>query len=190
MLDGDQACRYNETEPVKGRRRMAHTLWQNPWIRAVTTFLTVAVMIMIFCFSMENADLSDRRSGFFADTLIRIIHPDFKLLDEAARQAIYERTQFIVRKCAHFTEYMVLGFFLRLCLESWFGHRLKKYRVLALTGFGAGTGYACTDELHQLSIDGRSGQWGDVLVDACGVLAGVTLATMLIRVLANRKAIG
>ena len=92
----------------------------------------------------------------------------------------------MVRKCAHFTEYMVLGFLLRLCLESWFGHRMKKYRILALIGFGAGTAYACTDEAHQLGVEGRSGAWKDVLVDAGGVLLGVALGTMLVKTL-NRK---
>ena len=42
---------------------MARTGWQNPWVRAVTTILTVAVMVMIFCFSMEDAENSDKRSG-------------------------------------------------------------------------------------------------------------------------------
>ena len=89
--------------------------------------------------------------------------------------------QHVIRKCAHFSEYMILGFLIRLCFESWFGHRLRKYRILALTGFLAGTAYACTDEMHQKSIEGRSGQWSDVLVDASGVLAGVILGTLLIK---------
>ena len=76
---------------------------------------------------------------------------------------------------------MLLGFLSRLCLESWFGHRMKRNRILALIGFGAGTAYACTDELHQLAIDGRSGQWTDVLVDSSGILAGVTLGTLLVK---------
>ena len=75
---------------------------------------------------------------------------------------------------------------IRLCLESWFGHRMKKARILALIGFGAGAGYACTDEAHQLAIDGRSGQLTDVLVDSSGVLGGAVLGTLLIRSL-NRR---
>ena len=97
------------------------------------------------------------------------------------------RVQYAVRKCAHFTEYMILGFLLRLCLESWFGHRMRKFRILALIGFGAGTAYACSDEAHQLVIDGRSGQWKDVLVDSSGVLTGVTLGTLLIKSLSRKN---
>lgn len=162
------------------------TGWQTPWVRAVTTLLTVVVMVMIFCFSMETADDSDKRSGVISEVFIRIFFPGYEQMESARQQTVYDNVQHIVRKLAHFTEYLMLGFMIRLCLESWFGHRMKKYRILALIGFAAGTVYACTDEAHQLAIDGRSGQFTDVLVDGSGVLAGVILGTLLIRSL-NRK---
>ena len=104
-------------------------------------------------------------------------------MDADEQQAIYDTVQHIVRKCAHFTEYLILGFLIRLCFESWFGHRARKGRILALAGFGTGAAYACTDEAHQLAIDGRSGQWTDVLVDCSGVLAGAALGTLMIKTL-------
>lgn len=166
---------------------MVRTGWQNPWVRTVTTLLTVAVMVMIFCFSMENAENSDKRSGNISIQVIKVFHPDYERMDTGTRHTIYDRVQHIVRKCAHFTEYMILGFLLRLCLESWIGHRIKRKWIAGLGGLGAGAAYACTDELHQLSIDGRSGQWTDVLVDSCGVLAGVALGTLLIRSLSRKN---
>ena len=54
---------------------MERTPWQNPWVRAVTTVLTLAVMVMIFCFSMENAEKSDRRSGVLSGSVIRLLCP-------------------------------------------------------------------------------------------------------------------
>ena len=160
---------------------MPKTGWQTSWVRIVTTLLTAAVMVMIYCFSMENAEESDYRSSRIAMPVVRLLHPDYDQLEPDAQREIYNSVQHAVRKCAHFTEYMILGFLLRLCLESWFGHRLRRHRIPALIGFGAGTAYACTDELHQLSIEGRSGQWTDVMVDSSGVLLGVTLGTLLIR---------
>jgi VanZ family protein len=41
--------------------------------------------------------------------------------------------------------------------------------------------YAATDEVHQLFVSGRSGQPTDVLIDACGVLAGVAVVHLLTR---------
>lgn len=160
---------------------MARTGWQNPWIKTITTLLTLAVMVMIFCFSMETAEASDRRSGRFSIPIIKFFHPDYEQMDMDKQQIIYDNVQHVVRKCAHFTEYLILGFLLRLCFESWFGHRIQKGRILALVGFGAGAAYACTDEAHQLAIDGRSGQWTDVLVDCSGVLAGAALGALLIK---------
>ena len=165
---------------------MTATGWQRSWVRILTTLLTAAVMVMIFAFSTEDAEHSDRTSGLISKRVLSIFHPDYEQLEESRQKILYDDVQHAVRKCAHFTEYTMLGLMLRLCLESWFGSRMKKLSPLALIGFGAGTAYACSDEMHQLAIEGRSGQWTDVLVDGSGVLAGVMLATLLIRGI-NRK---
>ena len=165
---------------------MVRTGWQRTWVRILTTALTICVMVMIFEFSTQDADRSDHTSGFISNAIISVLYRDYAMQTPEKRQEIYDSVQFVVRKCAHFSEYTLLGFLLRLCLESWFGHRMKKYRILALIGFGAGTAYACTDEAHQLGVEGRSGAWKDVLVDAGGVLLGVALGTMLVKTL-NRK---
>ena len=167
---------------------MTRTGWQKTWVRIVTTLLTAAILVMIYCFSMENADESDKRSGVISLAVIGILHPDYEQMDEARQQALYDETQFAVRKCAHFLEYLLLGFMTRLCLESWFGHRVRNRWLLALIGFGAGTAYACTDEAHQLRIDGRVGAWTDVLVDGCGVLTGAALGTLAVRTVNRRTA--
>jgi len=167
---------------------MMRTGWQAPWVRAVTTLMTIAVLIMIFCFSMENAEASDRRSGVISGLIIRIFHPKYREMDASGQQVIYDSVQHIVRKGAHFTEFTVLGFLIRLCLESWFGHRIGSGAVSGLISFGIGTCYACTDEMHQLGTEGRSAQWTDVMVDSFGVFTGAALGTMLIRSLKRGNA--
>lgn len=165
---------------------MTGTGWQRSWVRILTTLLTAAVMVMIFAFSTEDAEHSDRTSGLISRRVLSIIHPEYEQLEESRQKLLYDDVQHIVRKCAHFTEYMLLGLMLRLCLESWFGRKVRKSRRLTLAGFCGGTVYACTDEFHQLLIEGRSGQWSDVLVDGSGVLLGVLIAALLIRRI-NRK---
>jgi biotin synthase-like enzyme len=54
---------------------MTQSRLQQPAARAVLTVLTVAVMILIFVFSTETAEESDKTSGFFSDAVIRILHP-------------------------------------------------------------------------------------------------------------------
>ena len=165
---------------------MTGTGWQRSWVRILTTLLTAAVMVMIFAFSTEDAEHSDRTSGLISRRVLSIIHPEYEQLEESRQKLLYDDVQHIVRKCAHFTEYMLLGLMLRLCLESWFGRKVRKSRRLTLAGFCGGTVYACTDEFHQLLIEGRSGQGSDVLVDGSGVLLGVLIAALLIRRI-NRK---
>lgn len=167
---------------------MTETGWQRSWVRILTTLLTAAVMVMIFAFSTEDAEHSDRTSGLISRRVLSIIHPEYEQLEESRQKLLYDDMQHIVRKCAHFTEYMVLGLMLRLCLESWFGRKVRKSRSLTIDGFCGGTIYACTDEFHQLLIEGRSGQWSDVLVDGSGVLLGVLIAALLIRRINSRNA--
>ena len=167
---------------------MTATGWQRSWVRILTTLLTAAVMVMIFAFSTEDAEHSDRTSGLISKRVLSIFRPDYEQLEESRQKILYDDVQHAVRKCAHFTEYTMLGLMLRLCLESWFGHRVKKSRSLSLAGFCGGTLYACTDEFHQLLIEGRSGQWSDVFVDGSGVLLGVLIGMFLIRRISRMNA--
>ena len=166
---------------------MTATGWQRSRVRILTTLLTAAVMVMIFAFSTEDAEHSDKTSGLISRRVLSIFHPDYEQLEESRQKLLYDDVQHAVRKCAHFTEYTMLGLMLRLCLESWFGHRVKRSRSLTLAGFCIGTVYACTDEFHQLLIEGRSGQWSDVFVDGSGVLLGVLIGMLLIRRISRRN---
>ena len=42
--------------------------------------------------------------------------------------------------------------------------------------------YACTDEIHQLFIEGRSGEIRDILVDSTGALIGMVLVGIILKI--------
>ena len=157
--------------------------WQRTWVRALTTGLTIAMMVVIFLFSMQDAERSDRTSGFFSDAIIHVLYPNYNDLPAEEQKVIMDQVQFAVRKTAHFTEYMILGILMRLCMESWF----PEARANGMISFLGSALYAASDELHQRWIDGRSGQWQDVLLDSCGVLAGVLLGLVVIHLIRRRK---
>ena len=165
---------------------MTGTGWQQMRVRILTTVLTLCMMAVIFAFSTQDADRSDRTSGFISNAIIRVLYPNYPSETPERQQEIYDSVQHVVRKCAHFSEYTLLGFLMRLCLESWFGHRMKKRHALMLPAFLAGALYAGTDEWHQNLIDGRNGQWTDILLASCGVLSGAFLGDRLIIILARR----
>lgn len=46
-----------------------------------------------------------------------------------------------------------------------------------------GTEYAIIDEIHQLFIDGRSGQIVDVFIDAIGIAIGICLLMIIYKII-------
>ena len=129
---------------------MVRTGWQRTWVRVLTTALTFIVMAMIFNLSTQTAERSNSTSGFISNAIISVLYPDYPSETAVRRQEIYDGVQHAVRKCAHFSEYTLLGFLLRLCLESWFGHQIRKRYGLTVAAFVIGAAYAGTDEPEAL----------------------------------------
>jgi VanZ family protein len=67
----------------------------------------------------------------------------------------------ILRKCAHVTEYAILGLLLLRALGR---------ETPALLG---GVAYAASDELHQHFVSGRHASPIDVAIDSTGILVGI-----------------
>lgn len=137
---------------------------------------TAAIMVLIFVHSAMPADMSSAESGILVGLLFRLFEGD------------PERTSFFVRKCAHFTEYLVLGLSLGFTVDDFVGMPETgggKAKSLSLA-WVIGALYACTDEFHQRFVPGRSGELRDVGIDCCGVLTGVLLYTAY-RHLKNRQ---
>lgn len=144
--------------------------------------LSGLLMILIFCLSAQSADDSTVTSSGFCELFARLLYPDYDLYTLQIREIITDGLTFIVRKTAHFTEYAMLGglFYLN-CYRKRAGFLL----AVVLT-----SAYACTDELHQLFISGRSGQLRDVLIDTCGGFCGAFAGFVLLCIwhdLRNRR---
>jgi VanZ family protein len=67
----------------------------------------------------------------------------------------------VLRKCAHVTEYAVLG----LLLVRAVGREAPAFLL--------GAAYAITDEIHQHFVSGRHASPVDVAIDSTGVLLGI-----------------
>ena len=92
------------------------------------------------------------------------------------RLLIAKMIDFPVRKCAHATEYAVLGV---LILRTAYSFSEDSGKRSMLICWCAGTAYAASDELHQLFVPGRSCQFRDVCIDSAGVLAGVLVFSLI-----------
>lgn len=92
-------------------------------------------------------------------------------------------TNFIVRKTAHFTEYLVLGLLASQAFDK---------RGVASRASLVATAVFCAfipsiDETIQLFVADRSGQVADVLLDCCGAATGILLRTAWMRMRRGRK---
>ena len=93
---------------------MVKSRLQGSRARILLTVLTIAVMVMIFCFSTEPAEKSDETSGVLARQVIGMLYPEYEFYPETQRLELYDNIQTAVRKGAHFTEFAALGLLLRL----------------------------------------------------------------------------
>ena len=108
----------------------------------IFTILTICNMLLIFYFSSQNADQSTQTSAWFLQFLPFSMH--------------------VVRKLAHFTIYALLGF---NAFYMYKNYGVKHYALYALITCIL---YACSDEIHQLFLDGRTAKVLDVCIDTCG----------------------
>jgi len=122
----------------------------------ISIVLLIIWMIIIFLMSNSSAVESSNQSGLITTLINRILMlENFEFLD------------FIIRKSAHLFEYIVLGILMINCFKN---YNIKNYFLLAIILCFI---YACTDEIHQVFIPGRSGKVQDVLLDTLGSIVGV-----------------
>lgn len=130
--------------------------------KIIAWILIVFWMAFIFFMSNQPGDISSKQSDFV------VVLMDMLGIDLNSRFG--DLSTLIIRKGAHFTEYMIL-YFLAFNLLRLYISKKKAYIYSLFIVFG----YACTDEFHQLFIEGRSGQFKDVLIDTSGGTFGMVL---------------
>lgn len=134
--------------------------------------IVILCMIIIFSFSMDNSTESTRKSE---GVILEVT--SFLGIDLTNQQHIIELFFVPVRKAAHFFIYFVLG----VTLISFLREFSISIRKLILLSIFLAFLYACSDEVHQLFVPGRSGQVSDVLLDTIGASVGVGLYYLLFR---------
>lgn len=119
-------------------------------------------MLLIFTMSSFDATESANQSNF----IVNIITDIFKIEN-------IELLSFIIRKLAHFTEYLILGFLTINMLNK--NDISKKYLLSILICII----YATSDEIHQIFVPGRACQIRDILIDSIGSITGVYLYKLI-----------
>ena len=124
-------------------------------------------MILIFWFSNQNGTISSEMSDGLISEVVKFI--EIILKNSFGNEKNIEAFAFLIRKVAHFFLYFVLGILWMNLLKE---HRvsLGKQVIYSLLFCIM---YACSDEIHQLFIPGRSGNIIDTMIDTTGSLCSI-----------------
>ena len=137
--------------------------------------LALSFMVLIFDFSNDNGVESSNKSDGIIIKSIQIV---FKHnLTEEEKNILQKRLVVPVRKTAHLLVYLILGILIMNVLVEF--KPINKQTILSalLICFL----YACSDEIHQLFINGRSGEVKDVLLDTIGSIIGIIIFSKIKR---------
>lgn len=136
--------------------------------RGIKLILVIIWMGVIFMFSSDTAKESTKKSDGVIIKTIEVIFQ--RKLDDTEKEKYTKYFIVPVRKTAHFFVYFVLGILVFNYLSS-FALDKKMLLLSILICFL----YACSDEVHQLFVPGRSGEIKDVLLDSLGSISGILI---------------
>lgn len=136
--------------------------------------LAVFWMGVLFYFSSQPVVQSRGFSMIFADKFVEI----FKI--ESLSLGMVNH---YIRKSAHFISYMVLSIILMNIFRVKDQPLFKSMVMSLVLSFI----FACTDEFHQLFVDGRGGQIRDVVLDTSGASFGIIMYGFIFRKKFKRK---
>lgn len=137
--------------------------------RILFTLLVLWTIVFIFRNSLESGVLSSTRSQAVTAALNHYL----------GRVGIAPLSNALVRKLAHFAEYLLLGFGYTLCLRVYTRHYIRHISWPLLLGLLV----ANVDETLQTYVAGRSSSLRDVWIDFTGCGCGVVTALLLLLLL-------
>ncbi len=132
--------------------------------KQLSIILVLIWMIIIFIMSSFNAEDSANQSNFIVNIIANILN-----INNISLLCL------IIRKLAHFTEYLILG---TLVINMFTKNNISRSYLLSIILCVI---YATSDEIHQLFIPGRACQIKDILIDSVGSITGIYLYKLLIK---------
>ena len=136
------------------------------------SILVIIWMFVIFNFSSQNGPKSTNTSDVVTSMVVNVTTSvtNKNVSREEVKKRVEDST-FLVRKMAHFTEYLILGI-LVLQLLSDYTKINKRMLIVSLIICYL---YAVSDEVHQIFISGRTAKVLDTFIDGAGSLVGITI---------------
>lgn len=150
--------------------------------KTVLWILIIACASAIFFFSSQRANDSDKVSSGFIVRIVKMLDINNRLSDSDVMK-VADSMNSMVRVGAHFSIFGLLCFLVTLQFHQYgvVGGRLILYSMTATFL------YACSDELHQTFVPGRSAQLSDIITDTFGALCGALSAMIAIHLIKKTR---
>ncbi len=137
--------------------------------KIIKLIIVVLCMAIIFSFSTDTGTESNKKSdGVIISICKTFIKHD---LSTKEKEKYINKYVKLVRKSAHFLIYLILGISIISLIKEYQIINSKALLIAITISFL----YACSDEIHQLFVNGRTGKIIDVLIDTLGSIVGVYL---------------
>ena len=153
-------------------------------LRIMATAAVIAWMVVIFLMSADDGDQSSKKSEVIVEIVVDAAVGVKLVTREEVTPELRSTIGFYVRKTAHATEYAILGVLLILAFAAW---GLPRPAARAALSLPIAAAYAASDEYHQLSVAGRSGEWRDILVDITGAVIGIAITLLVMWAVRRRR---
>jgi VanZ family protein len=134
-------------------------------------WLPLLIWLGVIFFGSTDMMSAEHTSRFIVP-ILRWLKPEISLETLAL-------IQFVVRKCAHLTEYAILALLLFRAVIS--AANRKSMWHLSVSVWITCVFVAAMDEFHQSFVASRTAAPHDVLIDICGALIGIVLCLMFSR---------
>ena len=145
-------------------------------LRIIAILTTLIWMIVIFRFSMDTGtsshELSDLCVQIFNKAVYSFTGKDLRI---SITPEHYAMVELFFRKLAHMGIYFILSINVMVVL---FTFNMKMISRIFISVFFCFI-YACTDEFHQMFVDGRGASFFDCLIDTTGAILGIVAALIL-----------
>lgn len=136
--------------------------------KIISLILVIIWMIFIFVMSSFDGNESSTQSNFIVNFIVNVFNINN-----------VDIISLIIRKLAHFTEYLILG----ILVSNMMIHFDKKCYISIIICII----YAISDEFHQMFVPGRNSQIYDMIIDIFGSLTGIILFNILMKFKKNKK---
>ncbi len=145
-------------------------------LRIIAILTTLIWMIVIFRFSIDTGtsshELSDLCVQIFNKAIYSFTGKDLRI---SITPEHYAMVELFFRKLAHMGIYFILSINVMVVL---FTFNMKMISRIFISVFFCFI-YACTDEFHQMFVDGRGASFFDCLIDTTGAILGIVAALIL-----------